>query len=102
LRGGELDSLGSADDVDLGDDHAAPVGDRRSRIVLLTDKGIDAIRSARRHINDIEREYSRKLGSDAFQTLCDLLTEIQPPAPSAPPPGSNAPSEPGLSRARKT
>jgi len=79
--------------------------DRRSRIVILTDKGIEAVGSARRHINDIEREYSRKLGSNRFQTLCDLLIEIQPPTHSAPRPGrpgSDAPSEPGPGCARKT
>lgn len=53
--------------------------DRRSRIVVLTDKGVEAIRSARRHIGQIEREYGHVLGHDGFETLCRLLSEIQPP-----------------------
>jgi MarR family transcriptional regulator, temperature-dependent positive regulator of motility len=53
--------------------------DRRSRLVILTEKGLQAIRSARRHIQDIERDYSRELGSEQFETLCDLLRKIQPP-----------------------
>ncbi|HEY5171327.1 MAG TPA: hypothetical protein VIK54_06330 [Acidimicrobiia bacterium] len=44
--------------------------DRRSRIVLLTDKDMDAIRPARRHINAIEREYSRTLGSAWAARFC--------------------------------
>jgi hypothetical protein len=63
-------------------------------------------RAARRHINDIEREYSRKLRSDRFRSrsLCDLLTEIQPTLSGASPdtPGSAAPGEPGFSRVRTT
>lgn len=53
--------------------------DRRSRIVLLTAKGIEAIHSARGHIAAIERDYRRVLGSERFDTLCELLSEIQPP-----------------------
>ena len=51
--------------------------DRRSRIVLLTEKGMEAIRSARHHVAAIEREYRHVLGSERFETLCELLSEIQ-------------------------
>ena len=54
--------------------------DRRRRIVSLTDEGMEAIRTARRHINDMEQEFGRQLGPDRFETLCALLAEIQPPA----------------------
>jgi DNA-binding MarR family transcriptional regulator len=58
--------------------HADP-NDRRSRVVVLTDKGMDAIRSARRHIVQIEHGYREVLGGDRFASLCELLNEIQPP-----------------------
>ncbi len=53
--------------------------DRRSRLVVLTDKGMGAIRSGRQHIRQIESGYRRVLGPERFETLCELLGEIQPP-----------------------
>ena len=53
--------------------------DRRSRIVVLTAKGMEGIRSARGQIAAIEREYRRVLGPERFDTLRELLSEIQPP-----------------------
>ena len=55
--------------------------DRRTRIVVLTDKGRALFRAGSRHLDEIEREYIDQLGAERFETLCELLTEIQPPSP---------------------
>ena len=55
--------------------------DRRIRIVTLTEKGQTLFRAGRQHIDAIERELSNKLGAERFETLCELLNEIQPPDP---------------------
>jgi DNA-binding MarR family transcriptional regulator len=55
--------------------------DRRIRIVTLTAKGHALFRAGRQHLDAIERELIDKLGAERFETLCELLNEVQPPDP---------------------
>jgi len=53
--------------------------DRRSRLVVLTDKALEMLPLSRQYIAEIEDEYRAALGPDGFETLRELLEKIQPP-----------------------
>lgn len=51
-------------------------GDRRARIVVLTDAGIRLDREAARAVAEIERDYRRRLGPEHFAALRGALDEL--------------------------
>ena len=57
--------------------------DRRSRLVVLTDKSLQMSPLSSRYIAEIEDEYRAALGPEGFDTLCELLEKIQPPDSSS-------------------
>ena len=57
--------------------------DQRARIVRLTSKGWDLIAAIRAVVEDVEAEWSQRLGRRRFDTLRSILAELaEPPSPS--------------------
>jgi DNA-binding MarR family transcriptional regulator len=60
-------------------------GDRRAKLICLTDSGWQAMRTARRIIAEIEADYAARVGperfEDASQTLDALLRALTADAP---------------------
>ena len=54
-------------------------GDQRARIVRLTDQGWALIGAIRAVVEDVEEEWSRRLGRRRFETLRGLLKELGEP-----------------------
>ena len=50
--------------------------DRRAKLICLTDAGWDAMRTARRIIADIERDYARLVGAKRFEGAAMTLDEL--------------------------
>jgi DNA-binding MarR family transcriptional regulator len=53
--------------------------DRRSRLVILTEKSLALSPLSSRFITEIEDGYRAALGPEGFDTLRELLEKIQPP-----------------------
>jgi len=70
--------------------------DRRSKVVMLTAKGVQHVRAARRTINDINRGWEDRVGSDRMRALRATLEELAlastEPASQGAPNGVGAPS----------
>jgi DNA-binding MarR family transcriptional regulator len=50
--------------------------DRRARIVRLTDRGWQLIATIRATVEEVEREWSRRLGAQRFEALRSTLEEL--------------------------
>jgi DNA-binding MarR family transcriptional regulator len=59
-------------------------GDRRAKLICLTDAGREAMRITDRTIGEIEAEYARRVGPNRYEaaarTLDDLLSSLDPGA----------------------
>jgi DNA-binding MarR family transcriptional regulator len=51
-------------------------GDKRAKIVRLTDEGREAVRTARKIMGRIEARWAELLGEDRMEQLRELLTEL--------------------------
>ena len=69
---GELERLGYVER------HADP-GDRRSKRIAVTPRGVAAIGVIREAVAEMEDEWARRLGAERFAELRTLLTEIDAP-----------------------
>lgn len=54
--------------------------DQRARIVRLTDKGWNLIQVIRAVVEEVEAEWSQRLGPQRFDTLRRILRELAKPA----------------------
>jgi DNA-binding MarR family transcriptional regulator len=50
--------------------------DRRAKLIVLTDEGIDALAPARSIIEQLEREYADRIGDKRFEAMCDALDAL--------------------------
>jgi DNA-binding MarR family transcriptional regulator len=53
--------------------------DQRARIIRLTDRGWDVIAAIRGIVEDVEAEWSQRLGRRRFETLRGMLAELGEP-----------------------
>ena len=50
--------------------------DKRAKLIALTPTGWEAIRTGRSIIEAIEADYSRRVGSERFESMCQTLQEL--------------------------
>lgn len=50
--------------------------DRRAKLVTYTDYGLEAARSGRRHIMELEERLAQEFGSDEYARVLDVLARI--------------------------
>jgi DNA-binding MarR family transcriptional regulator len=50
--------------------------DRRAKLIVLTDKGLDALAPAASIIEALEHEYAERIGEDRFEDMCLALDAL--------------------------
>src|SRR5262249_11248599 len=53
--------------------------DQRGKRILVTGRGVQAIRVIREAVTEVETEWTEKLGPARFQQLRELLRDLNPP-----------------------
>jgi DNA-binding MarR family transcriptional regulator len=50
--------------------------DGRAKLICLTDRGWEGVRTARAVVEDLERDYGRRVGQRRFEETCLVLQEL--------------------------
>lgn len=50
--------------------------DGRAKLICLTERGWEGVRAARAVVEDLERDYGRRVGQRRFEETCKVLQEL--------------------------
>ncbi len=50
--------------------------DGRAKLICLSERGWEGVRAARAVVEDLERDYGRRVGQRRFEEACQVLQEL--------------------------